>query len=178
MPLSSARPKWRASCAGFPVAIRTAMVTRLRSRGDNSARRQTSPNNTASVSVASPGQSLAELVPTAGRRLLRLLSLRVGTSRRGVVLLVAHLLHPLLDHVWSAAQKIYRLHMQREDERHCHDYYAGWRNQRAQIAKRRVPVSHVLQHAVTLIRATAQSPLRCNRRGPAVRHDNRVTVSS
>ena len=36
-------------------AIKTAIVTRLRSRGDNSGRLHTSPNSTSSVSVARPG---------------------------------------------------------------------------------------------------------------------------
>src|SRR5439155_12448653 len=47
-----------ASCAGFPVAIKTEIVTRLRSRGDNSGRLHTSPNSTSSVNVASPGAIL------------------------------------------------------------------------------------------------------------------------
>ena len=44
-----------ASYAGFPVAISTEMITRLRSRGDNSDRFHTSPNSTSSVRLARPG---------------------------------------------------------------------------------------------------------------------------
>ena len=54
---ASARRKWPASCAGFPVAIKTEMVTRLRSRGDHSGRLHTSPRSTSSASIASPGAS-------------------------------------------------------------------------------------------------------------------------
>jgi hypothetical protein len=51
------------SCAGFPVAINTERVTRLRSRGDSSGRTHTSPNSTSSVSVARPGAILGCTLP-------------------------------------------------------------------------------------------------------------------
>ena len=85
------------------------MVTRLRSRGDNSGRRHTSPNSTSSVSVARPGaircwtgpdglprpavdsrvEAPAPALSCAGVRAVP------ADSRRTVVLLVAHLFHPL-----------------------------------------------------------------------------------
>ena len=89
-------------------AINAVIVTRLRSRGERSGRLQTSPYSTSSVSAAMPGATFCcsgpegRPAPAAGSPTeARLGGLRrrwaglAGIRQRTVVLLVAHLLHPL-----------------------------------------------------------------------------------
>src|SRR6266571_4833094 len=54
-PFSFALLRWNGSCSLFPPVISAATVMRLRSRGVNSFRSQTSPNKTSSVSDTSFG---------------------------------------------------------------------------------------------------------------------------
>src|SRR5437588_4919732 len=54
-PFSFALVRWNGSCSLFPPVISAATVMRLRSRGVNSFRSQTSPNKTSSVSATSFG---------------------------------------------------------------------------------------------------------------------------
>src|SRR5947208_3452716 len=54
-PFSFALLRWNGSCSLFPPVISAATVMRLRSRGVNSFRSQTSPNKTSSVSETSFG---------------------------------------------------------------------------------------------------------------------------
>src|SRR5437868_3738594 len=51
-----ARCRWNGSCSELPPAMSAATVTRLRSRFDSSARSQTSPNRTSSVSCTNLGE--------------------------------------------------------------------------------------------------------------------------
>src|SRR6266446_1090339 len=92
-PFSLARCRWNGSCSELPPAISAVTVTRLRSRFDSSARSQTSPNRTSSVSCTSLGEKSPKFFLIAEGSLFMSFA-PLGCGRLFAVLLVADLFHP------------------------------------------------------------------------------------